>query len=251
LQRHVIGIATYYVGNVGLVLPVLSHMLQVYEMSPDAAKQAWQQQLLYTEAGSIVERGSAGVLALHQGSSTVRLQPDTDGCYELVATLDGGVVVSASCNGASKQAAAATANDADASKPAETQDAAVSEAAIEAAAAAARPVSGKVTPSTGKRPQSSGAAQAKAQEQQAAAEAAAAEAAAAEAAALAEEQASRKQEQCGEVTCMAASAASTALRVCTPQGLMVEVNTDGRVLLAPVDAPDAKVSARSCIPVLL
>jgi hypothetical protein len=158
--------------------------------------------------------------------------------------------VSASCNGASKQAAAATANIVDVSQASKTQEASVSEAAAEAAAAV-RPVSGKVTPSTGKRPQSSGTAQAKAQEQQAAAEAAAAEAADAAAAALAEEQASREQEQCGEVTCMAASAASTALQVCTPQGLMVEVNTDGRVLLAPVDAPDSKVSTRSCIPMLL
>lgn len=43
-------------------------------------------------------------------------------------------------------------------------------------------------------------------------------------------------------SCAAAgSAKSTAVRVCTPGGLIVELDTEGRVLLAPVIAPKTEV----------
>lgn len=217
--------------------------MQVYEMSSDAAKQTWRQQLLYTAAGGIVTHGSEGTLALHQAGNTLRLLLAADGTFEMVATLNGAIVVSASCTGTTQEAtagASSTAADQQTALDA-VEDAAAPEASAAAPGQVPAPAvkeSGKGTGANRTSPSSeaaAAAAAAKLQEQVAVAAAVVPATSAAEGAS-----APPLGPPSGSGVA-AASAVSTALRVCTPQGLVVEVNTDGRVMLAPVQPSTAKV----------
>lgn len=49
-------------------------LLQVYEMGEAAARQQWQQRLLYTDAGSIARTGTNTLLAVNQVSNVHQLQ---------------------------------------------------------------------------------------------------------------------------------------------------------------------------------
>eukprot|EP00878_Enallax_costatus_P030959 GHUV01033780.1.p1 GENE.GHUV01033780.1~~GHUV01033780.1.p1 ORF type:complete len:298 (+),score=128.68 GHUV01033780.1:530-1423(+) len=242
-----------------LLLVLLDLPAQVYEMSATAADQQWAQHLLYTDSGAICTRGSEGKLSYHHGGNTVRLvSSKTDSSYQLVATFNGGVVASASCELAKpKQAApapavAAAEAPAPPAEPAEPPAAAATSKkggsrVVRASGTGARPDSASNrrpgTPSklaAGQRPGTPGGS-APAAAGTAAAQAAgpdvdkqAGQAVFTVAAAAAE--ANKK-----DNVAAAASATAAAVRVCTPGGLLVELSTDGRVLMAPVVTPQAKV----------
>lgn len=230
------------------------HAYQVYEMSAEASTQHWQQQLLYTNTGAIVTRGSEGQLAYHLSGNALRLLPDSaNGSYEIVANLEGGAVVSACCTYSHKVGRAAmeplvTATAAE--EPAPIVEVEPPVALKKGASHAAR------KSSTGTRPDS---ANEKAGRKPATTDTAAAATAASNSvpqaqsvgaagldsqAGVSAAASTAVQDACSAWPSTAASATSTAVRVCTPHGLLIEVNTDGRVLMAPVTAPRVKVGRR-------
>lgn len=233
---------------------------QVYEMSAEAAAQHWRQQLLYTSAGGIATRGSAGQLAYHHSGTTVRMLPDSaDGTYQLVATLAGGVVVSACCMLPHKDGMTSSVPTAAEAVPAAaaTEEAATSvtgaqpDVGLKKGASHAARRSGTGTPrpdsassKAGRKPANpdvTAAAAAGGTPMPQAQPAGAAGAAGDEQDGVTPATSTGGEGPCTGSPLVAASATSAAVRVCTPHGLMVELNTDGRVLMAPVAAQQAKV----------
>eukprot|EP00775_Hariotina_reticulata_P009324 gene9324-9489_t len=188
--------------------------LQVYEMTAEAASHAWQQQLLYTDSGCIISTGTQEHLTVSQGPSTLRFMTDPAAAdddsntpFQLVATLDDGAVASVFTAFVSKPASTAAA-------PMLTSSG-TSGAAADSASSNGAPTNSGASSGAG-----DGTTQGDTYSNSGQPCAAAA-----------------KQV---EVWPAAASATAAAIRVCTPQGLVVEMCTSGHVLLAPACPGDIK-----------
>jgi hypothetical protein len=183
---------------------------QVYEMSQAAAEHAWRRALLYTDAGAIISTGTDSLLSLIQGPTTLRLLPAD-------ASSAGSSQLAATFQGSAAASvgcwtAPAAGGDGRAAQPSEASVPALQEAGSRASSTPADEAGGVTD------------------------EAAAAEGTPGRGPA--------------QAVADVGSGLCSGVSLVTPQGLMVQMRSDGCVLLAPVRSPEAQVLQSSGVSVL-